>query len=421
MCSGPVGRSPVRMRNAPGLAAIRRSNSAVRAAAVVSEWSVAVVMVVARFLEVAAAPTHGHTKRPPRRRRPGYQGMRTEAAVRRPASYSDSCACQQPSRSGFGAPACRSHGWQHPAALVAAPWVGGVGRCLIVATESVFRTERATMRKWQQVVVGGAVVALLTGGGVALAAGGGGVVRTQAVDPHAKAAPAAAVDTAQESKYTPISPCRIADTRKKGGAIAAGTTRPFFVSGTTGFAPQGGKSGGCGIPAAASAVQVTITAVGATGNGFLKAYPYGASTPNATFLNFTRSFNVSGAGSVKLCSGSCSRDMRIANYGRSTNAVIDVQGYYIPPMFAHVWGDGTLQQHSRVSGVIRTDTGVYQISFDRDVSHCTWNITPSGQFASPNTIPVGGGTGHDVVVQFLSNASGQLQATDSSFYLSATC
>jgi len=277
------------------------------------------------------------------------------------------------------------------------------------------------MRKWQQVVVGGAVVALLTGGGVALAAGGGGVVRTQAVDPHAKAAPAAAVDTAQESKYTPISPCRIADTRKKGGAIAAGTTRPFFVSGTTGFAPQGGKSGGCGIPAAASAVQVTITAVGATGNGFLKAYPYGASTPNATFLNFTRSFNVSGAGSVKLCSGSCSRDMRIANYGRSTNAVIDVQGYYIPPIFAYVSYSGTLEAHSRASGVTRTDVGVYQVSFDRDVSRCAWNVTPSGSFSSANTGPVNG-AGHVAFVQIIDGSSGASPVShDSNFYISVTC
>ena len=276
------------------------------------------------------------------------------------------------------------------------------------------------MRKWQQIGVGGAIVALLAGGGVALAAGGGGVVRTQAVDPHATAAPAAAVDSAQESKYTPISPCRIVDTRKKGGAIAAGKTRPFFASGTTGFVPQGGKSGGCGIPAAASAVQVTITAVGPTGNGFLKAYPYGTSAPNATFLNFTRSFNVSGSGSVKLCSGSCSRDMRIANYGRSTNVVIDVQGYYIPPMFAYVGADGTLQQHSRVTGATRSG-GYYYVSFDRNVSQCAWHVTASGTFSAVNTIPVGGGGGRQVLVQMI-DVSGTPPVThDSNFYISVTC
>ena len=44
--------------------------------------------------------------------------------------------------------------------------------------------------------------------------------------------------------YTPITPCRIVDTRKAGGAIGA-ETRTYYVAGTFGFAPAGGTSGGC--------------------------------------------------------------------------------------------------------------------------------------------------------------------------------
>ncbi len=40
--------------------------------------------------------------------------------------------------------------------------------------------------------------------------------------------------------FTPVTPCRIIDTRLAGGPIAGGTTRNFAVAGAAGFAAQGG-------------------------------------------------------------------------------------------------------------------------------------------------------------------------------------
>jgi len=221
------------------------------------------------------------------------------------------------------------------------------------------------MKKWQKLAVCGAIAAVVAGSGAAVAAGG--VIRP------ANARPAAVrpvVAPTHESGYTPITPCRIVDTRSAGGPIGSGGTRSFYAAGIVGIALQGGKSGGCGVPPAASAVQVTITAVGASGNGYLKAYPYGSPTPNATFLNFTHAFNVSGAGSVKLCAAACARHLNVSVAGHLTNVVVDVQGYYLPPMWAFVSDRGGLQASSRAVTATRTGTGQYTVDFDRDVTNC---------------------------------------------------
>ena len=52
-------------------------------------------------------------------------------------------------------------------------------------------------------------------------------------------------DSQADLVYTPVTPCRIIDTRLAGGAIAAGTTRSFLVTGTN-FSPRGERqAAGC--------------------------------------------------------------------------------------------------------------------------------------------------------------------------------
>jgi len=188
-------------------------------------------------------------------------------------------------------------------------------------------------------------------------------------------ATAAPVDTAVESKYTPITPCRIVDTRNAGGKLAANTTRSYIAAGAGGFTPQGGASGGCGIPSAATAVQVTITAVSATGPGYLRAYPASTTAPGATFLNYTNTFNTSGSGSVTL-GNSGGHDFKISNYVRATHVVVDVQGYYVKPMWALIDGNGTVVKSSRVTHVSHPQGGWYTVDFDRDISSCALTATP---------------------------------------------
>jgi hypothetical protein len=53
-------------------------------------------------------------------------------------------------------------------------------------------------------------------------------------------------DSQADLVYTPVTPCRIIDTRIVGGVIAAGTTTSFLVTGTD-LSSQGGSATGCGV------------------------------------------------------------------------------------------------------------------------------------------------------------------------------
>lgn len=50
--------------------------------------------------------------------------------------------------------------------------------------------------------------------------------------------PAAAQTALTPSRYVPLAPCRIVDTRMAGGRLGAGTQRTWQVTGTSGFAGQ---------------------------------------------------------------------------------------------------------------------------------------------------------------------------------------
>ncbi len=137
--------------------------------------------------------------------------------------------------------------------------------------------------------------------------------------------------TSTGQTYTSITPCRIVDTRASGagGAFTAGQQRTFQVSGTgSGFAAQGGTSGGCGIPTGAVAVEASITAVGPTGDGYARAYPAGTSLPNATFINFTGGRSITNTGTIPIATSASTSDLNLNVFGAGSHVVIDIQGYY---------------------------------------------------------------------------------------------
>jgi len=189
--------------------------------------------------------------------------------------------------------------------------------------------------------------------------------------------PLAALDDSFENNFVAITPCRLVDTRQAVGALTSGTTRSYVAAGTTGFVPQGGNSGGCTIPFAANAIQVSITSVGATGNGYLRAYPDNEGVPNATFMNYTASFNATGAGVVPIDTDG-SFDFKITNFQKTTHVVVDVSGYFLSQMYAHVAADGTLTSGSRVTNVAHGGTGAYTVTFNRDIGSCTPVVSPNG-------------------------------------------
>jgi hypothetical protein len=154
-----------------------------------------------------------------------------------------------------------------------------------------------------------------------------------------------------------------------GTPIKSQQIRTYYVGGTTGFAPQGGKSGGCGIPVGAVSVAATLTAVDATHAGFLRAWPNGQTEPPATVLNYGTAST--GTGSTLSINPSTAFALRVHNYGGPTDLVIDVSGYYVEQLEGLVdIAGGTYAGTSRMVTTTRLGTGYYRIQWNTNVSNC---------------------------------------------------
>ncbi|MBK8594688.1 MAG: hypothetical protein IPN83_03720 [Holophagales bacterium] len=119
---------------------------------------------------------------------------------------------------------------------------------------------------------------------------------------------------------TPVTPCRVFDTRGPAGAYGG----PALVSGGTRTFTIWGQ---CGIPTNATAVTMTMTVPGAGSDGSLKIFPSDVSQPNATVISFmagkTRANNSIG----KL---SATGQVNVFNTAAvDTHAILDVSGYFL--------------------------------------------------------------------------------------------
>jgi len=128
--------------------------------------------------------------------------------------------------------------------------------------------------------------------------------------------------------FNSVTPCRIVDTRiSKGGTgpIPSGTQRNFIATGL------------CGVPhGPAKAAMVNITAVNATGSGYLTVFAYPESRPTISILNYglIPGFPAIANGViVPICDtaiNTCPYDFSIYAYS-TTDVVVDVMGYFAKP------------------------------------------------------------------------------------------
>ena len=122
--------------------------------------------------------------------------------------------------------------------------------------------------------------------------------------------------------FIPLPPARLADTRSGGatvdGLFAAGDARP---PDSTLVLAVGGRGG---VPANASAVSLNVTAVSATGDGFLTVFPCGSPLPNASNLNFTTGATVANGVVAKL--GTNGEVCIFVSAG--THLIVDVNGAF---------------------------------------------------------------------------------------------
>lgn len=132
--------------------------------------------------------------------------------------------------------------------------------------------------------------------------------------------------------YTPITPCRIADTRVTGGGpITAGGTRSFFSVNTNNYTVQGGSATNCGLLGVnASAIAINITAVSPSAAGYATVYPFGTTQPLAASVNYTAGAIVNNAIITRIPNPLQSSDFTVFSFAQA-HYVIDIVGYFAPP------------------------------------------------------------------------------------------
>jgi hypothetical protein len=212
-----------------------------------------------------------------------------------------------------------------------------------------------------------AVLAMSSGGAVALAASGG--------SPATQAPPQdrGALSPNRSTTYVPVTPCRIFSTTPAAiPAVGVEAVRQVRVTGN--LSSQGGQAAGCGIPAAATAIEASVSATFNQGEGYIRAWPSGLSEPQATFVNYTAAGAATNTGAVSITSGT-GNNFVIKNYRSVTDVVIDVQGYYIRPLYVLVNPNGTIQGSSRVNPVERLGTGLYRVDFQVDTDTSSRSVS----------------------------------------------
>lgn len=228
--------------------------------------------------------------------------------------------------------------------------------------------------------------------------------------------PPAELTSNPELMFVPLAtPCRIFDTSRT-TAFATGEKRTFFInSGDFNYKKQGARtSEGCGVPASASGVAISLTSSSSGANGSLSAAPLGGAA-TTTALSFSPGRNATAGVSLGVNSN---RIVLQAN-GGSTNVAGDVTGYFMPQIQAYVFDNGSLFSGTpRVLSSENLAAGSYRIVVDREVFTCAVAVTAAspGYFASAY-----GDTGNTIVVQIFTVSGGNLVNANSPFNVVAHC
>lgn len=139
-------------------------------------------------------------------------------------------------------------------------------------------------------------------------------------------------ETTRDLVYTPITPCRIVDTRNTAeGAIPTNGSRDFVAAGVSTYTQQGGTANGCGLGSEApSAIAINVTAVSPTTAGYATVHPYGATRPATASVNYTAGAIVNNAIISPIPTPTASRDFTIYTFAQA-HYVVDIVGYFDNP------------------------------------------------------------------------------------------
>ena len=218
-----------------------------------------------------------------------------------------------------------------------------------------------------------------------------------------------------ELKFIPVTPCQVVNTGKTGHKLGTASTTTFVVAGTTGFETQGGQSGGCGVPASATAATFTLITTGAPNRGTLKVSS-ADTTPSQISLAYQSGEPTTGEVTSKLGSAG----VKVSNTGGPVNLAVVVTGYYAKPLAGFISPSGNpYSGSSRILNATHVGTGTYEVQFDRNIRYCsaTAAVYVSNYFASTTTWY--DSTRPDTVRVYLWNKDGTL--VDQYFYIQVEC
>jgi len=195
-------------------------------------------------------------------------------------------------------------------------------------------------------------------------------------------------DGAEDLVYTPVTPCRLADTRLAGGQIGANSSRDFKVWGSAGtFTAQGGSPTNCNIPANPAAVVVDLAAVTPAGAGNFIVYPTGTPTFTSVINYQSGQLALANGAIVPVCQPGCANHITIATNGAGADLVIDISGYFMPPLATAVHCNQVISASTAIA--VSSDTLVplpnCAAGFTRTGNNCAGPAnTPSGYLVETN-------------------------------------
>jgi hypothetical protein len=205
---------------------------------------------------------------------------------------------------------------------------------------------------------------------------------------------AAITATAPPGKFTPVTPCRVVDTRGgapfTGGAFLPSESRDYQ------FSAAGAPCNG--IPATAQALSLNITVTQTAGPGFISAYPRnGAPNPLVSTVNYVAGQSIANAAIVATDS---SGFITLLCGVSGTHVIVDVNGYYAEGTDGRAWAvvlnPGTSFARSKgFASMTHPTTGVY----------CLTPTVPAILNTSAPQVSVewGSSTGHDLLAFGISN------------------
>ncbi|HYG63891.1 MAG TPA: hypothetical protein VEL74_15040 [Thermoanaerobaculia bacterium] len=148
--------------------------------------------------------------------------------------------------------------------------------------------------------------------------------------PEAEAAGEKAVPT-PPLRFTGITPCRIADTRRS--TLPAGYGLPKLAPGTPRTLVMIGQAH-CSVPATAQAVSVNVTITQADGLGDLVFYPAGGVRPNTSTINYEPGQNLANAAILPLGNSGA---LNVEAEFSAVHMILDINGYFAADDSQLVW------------------------------------------------------------------------------------